>query len=641
MYIDFIQVFNFCSLQNVLIELHKDDPNIFIGINDCGKTSILKCLELLLSEKPKFNFLSDTHAKSDISNSRISIEDFNNYLSTHNLAPLPYDTKQSIIIAKFKVEADDISDENQSTISNHLLWSIENNTDYFILARIFDEKSNSVKDYLLTLDKTSEPINLFNVKQPAITKLRKELVIPDEEIQNVNNEGRYSNLEIIRAIYRRYETKYYWVEYGSFKKDKSIFPSFRYIDWNITLDDLNEFTNEILTNNISTFLADSKNFANEKATLAQINVNSELERFTNEFTGDLPSVERLKANIKFEVKSTITDILVNKINADGDIHLETQGEGLKKQIWFALIKWKSLREVGENQGKKFIWCFDEPENHLYPRAQRSFFEIIQNLSTSNVQTLISTHSTIFIDRAKFDIIKQVDLRTGYSFITSCTSVSDIYNSLSLKNSDFLFFDKFLVYEGDTEEILFPFLYKLKYGSTLFEDGIQTINLGGKDKLRQNKLTLQQILKDFGKGLDTIVFILDSDAKNALDDKEKEGCKMYFVGKQDIEDSIGSDVWYNLISNSFGEVCSITIEEIEAIKSSIVRDEVINSNQKFYPKLKSALRSKIQNPDDFHVIEDHLPSKGKSSGKVLVDFIENINQIDSNVHEAFKCLRGEL
>ena len=638
MYLEYVQIFNYCSLKNNFISLRKDDPNIFIGINDCGKTTILKAIDLLLNEKSKFNFLSDLHVKSDISNSRIDANIFNQFFTSRNLPLLEYNGHQTVIIAKFIIEPDEITEEMQADVSNHLLWSIEHFENYFLFARVFDERSSSFKDFLITLDKSTEPNSLFNEKQATINRVRNELVIPNEEINNVNNRGRFRNLEIIRAIYNRYETRLYWTEYNS-KKDRFLFPTYRYIDWNISLDDMNEFTNEILNNSIVTFLSATKAYANTQANLAQTNVNTELERFTVGFATDLPSIQRLKANVKFDVKSTITDILINKLNSDGDIHLDTQGEGIKKQIWFSLIKWKSLRDLTDNPIKKFIWCFDEPENHLYPRAQREFLEIIKNVCRSNVQSLVSTHSTIFIDRAKFDIIKKVDLTNGYSILSGCSTVTDIFNSLSLKNSDFLFFDKFLVYEGDTEEIIFPYLYKLQFNKSFIEDGIQLINLGGKDNIAQNKTILKQILEDFNKTEDRVVFILDKDASYGLTRTEIENYNIHFVGKQDIEDSISTEVWFNFISAKFNGYCELSLEEINTIKDSIPEGGGVQSNQKFYPKLKKLLRTKITNPDDMHFIEDYLPSKGKNSGEALIKYILNINQVDANVLGAFNMLRN--
>ncbi|MDO9580266.1 MAG: AAA family ATPase [Bacteroidales bacterium] len=212
-------------------------------------------------------------------------------------------------------------------------------------------------------------------------------------------------------------------------------------------------------------------------------MNEQLKELKNTIGDILPNITGIKTKIYTNVQETVTDILINKINTDGDIHLDLQGEGVKRQIWFALIKSGTLASIQSGiKNKRFIWAFDEPETHLYPSAQRQLFEIIKDVSLSNIQTLISTHSTVFIDKSKLKTIRSVSLKDdAYSEYNECSSVDEIFESLELRNSDFLFYDKFLVIEGDTESYLIPSLYKLHTGKFLEEDNIQLINLTGKNK----------------------------------------------------------------------------------------------------------------------------------------------------------------
>src|SRR5690606_4744278 len=105
---------------------------------------------------------------------------------------------------------------------------------------------------------------------------------------------------------------------------------------------------------------------------------------------------------------------------------------------------KSKAESSEKSNiNNYIWAFDEPETHLYPSAQREFFDILRNISKDNVQTLISTHSTVFVDKSKIKTISSVSQEDdGYSTINYCKDVDTIHESLGVKNSDFLFYDKF-------------------------------------------------------------------------------------------------------------------------------------------------------------------------------------------------------
>jgi predicted ATP-dependent endonuclease of OLD family len=93
---------------------------------------------------------------------------------------------------------------------------------------------------------------------------------------------------------------------------------------------------------------------------------------------------------------------------------------------FALVKWAAFKNITAGiTGKRFLWAFDEPETHLFPAAQRAFFEAIKKLSGTSVQCVISTHSTVFIDRTKMKHIKSFNLKdaTPSSLIAQLSTTS--------------------------------------------------------------------------------------------------------------------------------------------------------------------------------------------------------------------------
>src|SRR5690606_11060650 len=165
MWLNQILTINYKSCNNINLTFSKDDPNILIGINDCGKSSILKAIGLLLSPRPVFNFPSDDKRKSDLSNSRIEIADFTAILTSLSLPQIPYDKKQTIIIGKLVLEQEDKEDDKLQLYSSHLQWIIDNLTsDDIWLMRVFDESNQTIKDYILTQDviENSQPIKLYS-----------------------------------------------------------------------------------------------------------------------------------------------------------------------------------------------------------------------------------------------------------------------------------------------------------------------------------------------------------------------------------------------------------------------------------------------------------------------------------------------
>lgn len=631
-------VVNYKSCNKINLTLSKDEPNVFIGINDCGKSSVLKAIGLLLAAKPIFNFPSEDKKKSDLSNARIPVSEFNQLIHSLGLPDVDYDQNQTIVIGKFIIEDEDKEDDKLLTYSAHLQWIIDNLTSNDIwVMRVFDQSKQTAKDYIITKDviENSIPIRLYAETAKNLKERADKLKLTKQEIENENKSGRFKNIEYVNAIYKKAILVDAWVDY-SIKDDRNIFPEFSYLDWNVSMEQLQQVAKSAVSTKISSHTDLAIKFAKRQSSKAQLIIDQELDNFTKQFAVDLPNIQAFKSNIIFSLESKLTDILINKNNTDGDIHLDSQGEGVKRQIWFALIKWSALNSLqAAVASKKFIWCFDEPETHLYPKAQREFFSIIKQVSQKNIQSIISTHSTTFIDRAAFSKITKFELENGYTKYSGCCSTFDIYDALQIRNSDFLFYDKFIIVEGDTEEILIPHLFKLYSGETLNSKGIQLINLGGKDNRNQNKQILKSLLKDFNKDAENIVYIFDNDVTFEMTSTELGELKYYSLGKQDIEDSISSIVWERITSEKLGLIgATATLEEIDAIKAEIIGDNKINSNQKFYPKLKSLLKQKLVQ-DQRYLVDDNLPAKGRHSGSLLCTYIDNLNQVDINISSAFK------
>ena len=640
MILDKLIVVNYKSCREVETDLLANNPNVFIGINDSGKSTILESAGLLLDEKAKVNFVKEDKVKRDVSNHTLSEENFFSIFQRNSIPNLPYNDSSIYIIGKFIVETDDIAEDLISGLSSHLLWVLEKAENSVIwVSKTFNDETKSSTYHLLTPIGNTDDIPYFNEKATSLSKIVKEKKISPSDIENENKRGRFKNIELIRAIMNKLELEYRWIEY---KFDKQIFPIYRYLDWNISLDQLNQFTKETMTEIIQTEVQQTRAYANTQRLVAQDKLNEGLETFSTLFSKEVPNISRFKANIYFDVEPRITDFILNKTNCDGDIHIESQGEGIKRQIWFSLIKWNALHAINsEQKNKRFFWCFDEPETHLFPSAQREFYKIIKQTSNANVQCLISTHSTIFVDKSIIRDIYKVDLSENYSTISKCNTVEDVFEVLRLKNSDFLFFDKFLVVEGDTEELLIPHFYKLSNGSTISNDNVQLINLGGKDKVLQNARILDGLLSEFKKPKDSIVYLFDNDAQFDLTSGELRTLNPVLIGSQDIEDSFPSETWKEIIDDLFEEDLRLTLEELQVIKDSIPNNVRINANQKFYPKVKNAIKSKLRllGRDDFQTVEDRLPSKGKESGAMIVKYIKTQEQVSTILIETLRRIKA--
>jgi putative ATP-dependent endonuclease of the OLD family len=645
MFLTRLLIYNYRSCRNLDIQFEKDLPNVFIGINDCGKTTILKAIGLLLEEKSTYFSIKDNSSKKDFSNSPISDAELSASLSNLGLPQLPYTRNQTVIIGQFISEDDDIDETLSATYTPQLLWTLENSkTNEVWLAKTFESDSNASSTFLLTPDSvedSNQSLSAWDLASLKLDKLIKDLEITPEEIKNSNRQGRFSNMEKIRAIYSKKKLQPIWLTYKIEKGDKSVFPSFRYLDWNASLEEVKKTASDAMAATIDAQLKPLKVQALEAAQITEANINSQLETLKGPISQLMPTITGIKAKVFFDVKESVTDILINKSNADSDIHLDLQGEGIKRQIWFALIKSGAEASIKSGmRNKRFIWAFDEPETHLYPSAQREFFEVIKDVSSANVQTIICTHSTIFIDKSKIKNIKSVMIgEHAYTSIAHCSSPDEVFKTLELKNSDFLFYDRFLVTEGDTEAVLIPEFYKLYKGHYLEEDNIQLINLKGKDKWLVNKTALENVLKDFKKSFDFVIYLFDADMQRGLG-AGAINSNFFFIGNQDIEDAIASEIWTKFVTKVTDGAVNITVDEIEALKSTIPADVPQRNEEKFLPKLERVVKEKLTQANGEQVTWSVLPTKGTDYALILNSLFNDVSQIPVQICAAFAKLCKE-
>lgn len=647
MYLSDIIILNYRSCRNLHLRFQPDQPNVLIGINDSGKSTILRAVGLLLETKPKFNFLTEDKQKNDVSNTCALADEQHMLFDQLGLPRLDCPEGECVITGGFVLEPRDFKRLEEQEFSNHLLWTVEQmqarqkdgQPVKLWLARRFDRASQKAVHLLLTPEAVDDgqPGKLYYLPQTRLVKLRDVYGISNKEIRNENQSGPFSNLDVLRAIYKRRQLCDQWIEYQG---DSGFWPMYQYLDWNLSLDQFKEVATDILNSTLAASHDQALGMVREQAKEYERLVNEQLKTLVPHLREVADTVENVKAVISMPVKFQVTDILLNKFNSDGDIHLEAQGEGIKRQLWFALLQWKLRQQPkGTAAGKDMIWCFDEPETHLYPGAQRRFFDLIKAISRSNVQTILSTHSTIFIDRVQLSSLYRVELQEGYSCVSNSNNVDDVFHSLNLRNSDFLFYDTFLVVEGDTEKVLIPHLYQLVTGRTLAEDAVQLISLGGKNKWHANRKVLEDVFNGFRKDVVTsVTYIFDRDAVFDLTEKDFEARNIILVGKQDIEDSLPAQVWLEYVQYYYDGKLDLQVSEIENLQDSIPaadpKKHNMNGNHKFYKRLKGMVRKKAERQG----LEcDLLPEKGTEEAEVLCRVITDKFQVPQEIHQAFYAL----
>ena len=156
--------------------------------------------------------------------------------------------------------------------------------------------------------------------------------------------------------------------------------------------------------------------------------------------------------------------------------------------------------------------------------------------------------------------------------------------------------------------LIPELYKLYRGNSLEQDNIQLINLTGKSKWTESRKALENVLRGFKKSFDYVIYLFDSDMRKELGAGAIND-NFFFVGKQDIEDSIDVKIWKEFVTDSTKGKVVIQEEELTQIVNNIPEGVDIASNEKFFKRLERLTKQKLAEETGEQVTWDILPSKG--------------------------------
>jgi predicted ATP-dependent endonuclease of OLD family len=162
--------------------------------------------------------------------------------------------------------------------------------------------------------------------------------------------------------------------------------------------------------------------------------------------------------VQFDVKEPIFDDLLKNFQTKvDDGHMtsaEEKGDGMQRALMLAVIQtYAEYRKENENI-KNFVFLIDEAELHLHPTAQRSLKEALMELSMTDDQVFISSHSSVLMtDEYENQLLFRVEKtnhKTSISKITDIEKQEVVYELLGGSPSDLLLPKNFLVVEGSSE-----------------------------------------------------------------------------------------------------------------------------------------------------------------------------------------------
>ena len=219
----------------------------------------------------------------------------------------------------------------------------------------------------------------------------------------------------------------------------------------------------------------------------------------------------------------------------GDISLLKRGSGLQREFIVELLRvYRDLKI-----GKGYILMIEEPEVFLHAGAQKRFLSILNDLSKEG-QVIITTHSSIFIDRSDLRYTFLFRKKEGHTFLAwenlRETKINEIINELGISPSDILLANGVIIVEGPTDKNVLE-IFARGIVEKWDEYNIAIIHAGGKNNVFHYR-RYPDVLKKLNSN---IAIILDADVRNSneglpqnnIDFKQKMeeyGISVYFWKK---------------------------------------------------------------------------------------------------------------
>ncbi|PPK99316.1 AAA family ATPase [Parapedobacter indicus] len=450
------------------------DATFLIGQNNCGKSSVIKAVEILLSAKKQITS-AEYHSIVDEETNEVKV-DINTVLLEAEFRNLP---KQSKTWRGFKgrIFEYDIPDGSEETgLSVIYRKTYELGKDVVIE---FKSKVRTLKGEYANCKKPTDYIDK-GLHQEII-----EEYFPDLDSNIGKSKVALEKLELIDELWEISDEETWFQNPGGIPGNVlKMLPRFLLIPVDVGLHEIQGSGNGVLSTTLGelfhTVRESSDHFKNAQIHLNNLAKQLDPQDGDSEFGKMMTDLNNVLSTVFPESKLHATTSLSDPTNLKPTFNVEMssniktavadQGTGMIRAAVFGMLRyrqlWLSKRE--DEHARSLIICFEEPETYLHPSAANQMREAIYELSSHNSQIIASTHSPYIIDLSRKP--KQVLNRLyncGNHVECDTFNVSENFKALQADDKDYvkmilkidsyiarIFFTKYVVIiEGDTEDIL--------------------------------------------------------------------------------------------------------------------------------------------------------------------------------------------
>lgn len=349
-----------------------------------------------------------------------------------------------------------------------------------------------------------------------------------------------------------------------------------------------------------------------------------------------------KLQLEMDVDESDVDDFIKRItrakyDIDGLLLNEnSQGLGFSNLIYLHM----RLEEFNKSIDSKKVNIFfiEEPESHMHPQMQNVFIRFLKEYYTDKkLQGLITTHSNEivrFVGLHSLRVIRQTEKSKSELFdlsefrkslVGKTTGTTDDETTYLLENfydwffeigySELIFADKVILYEGDTERLYIRKLLNLSDFSSLCDNYIAFIQVGGAYAFNYLDILIRLKIKS--------LIITDLDYEKSANTLEN--------AKKSTSTNATINTIYKLLNTSpeSGNVSSPTIDELYKLQSSVT-DIAINDlvcivyqDEKSTARtLEEAMLAKLLNHDVFKLIKRSEWKKIRKDNKLYFSIPNN-------------------
>lgn len=469
MKLEVLEIKGFRKLNDVILKF--GDASFLIGENNVGKSSILKAIELILTNN---NILPEDFSKKVNPETNVIEDVSSEIVLTGTFANIPAEANTWI---GFKGR---IYQENGIRKIKYRK-TFENGSIQFEIW----EQAKSVKEEVKNGNKVTKTSLLeYGISEEEINNVFGDI----NENQNLTTQTYISKLEAIYDAWD-YQEEFSWTNNpgGIPQNIISKLPKYILIPAEHKSNEIDSDKKTALGEVMSTIFDDivekSENFEKVKQYFGELETEIDTSNVETEFGQLMVSVNRTIKNI-FPDSEILAKINLSdpssflrpkydiKLGSNIMTDVSYQGTGMIRSTAFSLLKfredWKKERQ---QDLRNLIICFEEPELFLHPNAANQMRDTIYDLAGTSNQIVCTSHSPYMIDLSRENenqIINNLSIINN-SFV-KCTpfSVTEKFHELIEDDRHYVkmlvkiddhfarafFSKKIIIIEGDTEDLVF-------------------------------------------------------------------------------------------------------------------------------------------------------------------------------------------